>query len=135
MQGFWDFFWVMIWFYLAACYFGLLFLTLGSVLVNPTLNGWLKALWVVALLFVPIISMLIYFLVNGGLGWKGDAPYWGMYSDRQPMPPETYADVSPNLGSKAGSELSKAQSLLNSGAITSDEFNRMKSRLSPGSAI
>ena len=53
---FWDFFWLMISFVLYVSYLVVLFLIVKDIFADSTRTGWSKAIWVLVLLFLPVIG-------------------------------------------------------------------------------
>ena len=65
MNDFWDWFWLMIWWFLFVAYLVLLWQICGDLFRDRDLSGWWKALWIVALIVVPWLSMLVYVIARG----------------------------------------------------------------------
>ena len=56
--------WLLIVFFMVV-YFMMLFRIIMDVFRNHESSGWVKAGWLIALLFFPLLTMLIYVIVNG----------------------------------------------------------------------
>ena len=65
MNDFWDWFWLMVWWFCFFAYLVLLFQIVGDLFRDHELSGWWKALWVIALIVVPFLSALIYIIARG----------------------------------------------------------------------
>jgi hypothetical protein len=65
MDGFWDLFWWFFWAFAFVAYLIVLFSILVDVFRDHTLNGWLKAVWILFLVFVPFITGLVYVITRG----------------------------------------------------------------------
>ena len=52
MDSFWDWFWLMVWWFFFVMYLVLLFQIVADLFRDRHLSGWWKALWVVALVLV-----------------------------------------------------------------------------------
>ncbi|MGV1036787.1 MAG: SHOCT domain-containing protein [Candidatus Nanopelagicales bacterium] len=103
-------------------YFMLLF-TVVFDLFRRDMSGWWKALWFVFLLVIPFFSLLIYVIAYGrGMAQRNQE----MAVAAQKQQADYIRSVS-DTGS-ATDQISKAQELLNSGAITQDEFNALKQK-------
>ncbi|WP_337026936.1 hypothetical protein, partial [Microbacterium sp. LB16] len=77
-QGFWGSFWDIIWWFLTIfifiSYLFVLFAIIGDLFRDHKLNGWWKAVWIVFLLFFPIITALVYLIARGrGMGERSQA--------------------------------------------------------------
>ena len=67
-----DFMWSLFVIFFMVIYFMILFSIIGDLFRSHDLNGVSKAIWVLAILFLPLISMLIYLIVRGdGMAERG----------------------------------------------------------------
>ena len=64
-MDFGDFFWLLIWSFVFVFYLMILFQIIGDLFRDKELSGWLKALWIVALILVPFLTALIYLIARG----------------------------------------------------------------------
>ena len=60
-----DFFWTMMIFFLWVIWIWLLITVFIDLFRNKAMNGWKKALWVIFLIFLPLLGVLIYLIVHG----------------------------------------------------------------------
>jgi hypothetical protein len=122
LSNVWD---VILWFFAAYVFIAYLFalvLVLADIYRDADLNGWLKALWTLCLIFVPLLTVIVYVIVRGkGMNERNSR---GMGTPPEPT------DYTPRWGSglSASDEIAKAQSLLQAGAITQDEFTALKAK-------
>ena len=65
MDSFWDFFWFIIAFFLLMAYLMVLFQILTDMFRDHELSGWWKAVWVLFLIFFPILTALVYLIARG----------------------------------------------------------------------
>jgi hypothetical protein len=86
------------------------------------LNGWMKALWLILLVFVPWITGLVYLIVRG----KGMAER----SARKQVEYQEYSQEELRKISFASptEEIAKAQALRDQGVITDGEFEALKAK-------
>lgn len=120
-----DFWSIIVWFFWAYVYIAYLFalvLVLADIFRDRSLNGWFKALWIACLIFVPLVTVLVYLVTRGkGMNARnsGGTPTVPEPDDYRPriIPPASPSD-----------EISKAQALLASGSITQDEFAALKAK-------
>ena len=125
-MDFWASFWNIIWFFVSAfifvAYLIALFTIITDLFRDRELNGWWKALWLVALLFIPFITSLVYLITRG----KGMAERSHKSAVESTRAAEDYirtvAHVSPS------DEIVKAKALLDAGTITVDEYEHLKRR-------
>lgn len=117
------FFWVFVF----VAYLMVLFSIIGDIFRDHTLNGWGKAVWVLFLIFVPFLTALIYLIARGS-GMQKRA-----IAQAQEMQEQQAAYIRATAGSSsAADDISKAKSLLDSGAISQAEFDALKSKALAG---
>jgi len=87
------------------------------------LSGWAKAVWVFFLVFVPIIAVLIYLIV------RGDDMRQRAIDEQRRLRDTTDEYIRSVAGSSPVDELHKLDQLRASGAISQDEFERLKARV------
>jgi ABC-type multidrug transport system fused ATPase/permease subunit len=87
------------------------------------LSGWAKAAWVFFLVFLPVIAVLIYLIVRGS-GMRERA-----LAEQAQMKQASDEYIRSVAGSSPIDELHKLDALRARGAISQDEFERMKARI------
>ncbi len=122
-MNFSDFFWLLIWSFFLVMYLMLLFQVIGDLFRDRDVSGWVKALWVIALIVLPFITLLIYLIVRGK----------GMAERQSGAIRQAQADTDEYIKSVAGSsnaadQIASAKTLLDNGTITQDEFDRLKAK-------
>ena len=86
-------------------------------------SGWGKAIWVIALIIFPWISALIYLIVRG----KGMSERRMKEMAEMQKAQDAYIrDVAGGTG--PADQIAQAKSLLDSGAISQEEFDRLKAK-------
>jgi hypothetical protein len=125
MNSFWDWFWLMVWWFFFVWYLIILFQIIRDVFRDDSLNGWVKALWVIFLIIVPFLSMLIYLIVRGrGMGERQMAEYAGARAANE----QYIRSVAGSGSSNAADQIASAKGLLDSGAITPAEYEQLKQK-------
>ena len=121
-ENFWDIFW---WFFIVYAFIAFLwalFVVIGDLFRDDELSGWLKAVWILFLVFVPLLTVLVYVIARG----KGMAERSMERARANREATDAYirsvATASPS------EEITKATALRDSGTITADEFERIKSK-------
>ena len=111
-----EIFLFVIWIYI-------LFTIIGDIFRDHEMSGWAKAVWIIFLVFIPYISMLVYLIARGSgmreraLKAQSEAKHhMDSYIQQQ-------AHVSP------ADELHKLNDLKEKGALSSEEFDRAKTKL------
>ena len=114
-----DLFWTTFIVFGWILWFWLLIRVYGDVFSRQDIGGGAKTGWVVFTLVLPFIGVLVY-LISQGRGMQERAE---RAMEKQRVATEAYIR---SVASEADStQMSKARDLLKSGAITTDEFDRM----------
>ncbi len=116
-----DFLWFLLWGFYFVAYIYVVVLIITDLFRDDQLNGWLKALWIIALLFVPFLTALVYIIVRG----KGMAAR--SLSSRDSVVPES-DDYRPAASATPAADIAQAKELLDAGSITQGEFEALKSK-------
>jgi hypothetical protein len=110
-------------FYLVVTLIWILFTIIGDVFRDSELSGVGKALWLLALLFVPWLGAFVYLIARGD-GMRQRA--MKDQAERQQAAESYIRDVA---GSSPVDELAKLSALRNEGAISPEEYERLKGQL------
>ena len=118
-----DILWSMIIFFAWVAWIWVLIVIIGDLFRRHDTSGWAKAAWVIFLIVLPFIGVLVYLIVNGH----------GMAERSAKQSRETQAqfnDYVQSVASSGGaaSEIEKAKTLLDNGAITQSEFDSLKAK-------
>lgn len=122
LNSIWDWFWFLFWAFVYVAYLFALIYIIIDVFRDHALNGWLKALWVIFLVFVPFITAFVYLIARGsGMAER---------SARKQTEYQEYSDEYIRSVSFANpaDEIAKAKSLLDAGTITQGEFDALKAK-------
>jgi hypothetical protein len=124
MDSFWDFFWFIISFFLLMAYLMVLFQIVGDLFRDKGVSGGVKAVWVFFLIFLPILTSLVYLVLRGqGMTERSVAAARAAQSDT-----ESYIrSVSAGAGSPAD-EIARAKALLDAGSISQPEYESLKAK-------
>ena len=127
-MDFWSFFWLLVWSFFFVAYLMILFHIFGDLFRDKELGGFAKVVWVVVLLVFPFLAALVYLIARGH----------GMAERQMKGAMEMKAAQDEYIRSVAGGgaatssspveQLSRAKALLDSGAITSDEYAALKTK-------
>jgi hypothetical protein len=121
-----DAFWTMIIFFAWVIWFWMLIVIFSDLFRRDDVSGWGKAGWFILILFLPYIGVLIYLIAQG--------KHMAERRQRDAIEAKSQFDdyvrqVSATQGSGNGSatdQISQAKQLLDSGAITAEEFEAIK---------
>ena len=122
-SNFWETIWQILVVFVLVAYLIVLFQIIVDLFRDKKLGGFSKAIWFLGLIFVPIFTALLYILFRGR----------GMSERQIEAVKEARAETDAYIRSVAGSkspteQIAEAKALLDSGAISADEFARLKSK-------
>ncbi len=121
-MGFWDFFWLMVWGFVFISYLMVLFQVIADIFSDRSLNGWAKTIWVIALFIAPPLTALVYLIARGrGMGER----QLQAAADSRAAAEQYVRSVA---GSSPADSIAKAKALLDSGAISQQEFEVLKAK-------
>ena len=119
-----DVLWTMILFFCWVAWIWLLIVIISDVF-RRDMSGWAKAGWIVFLIVLPFLGALVYVVANGK----------EMTERRVRDVAASQAHLDDHIRSVAGSgdggaagEIQRAKQLLDSGAITQQEFEQLKAK-------
>ncbi|MEV5651145.1 SHOCT domain-containing protein [Nocardia sp. NPDC052254] len=119
---FWDVFWLIIMSFAFVAYLILLFTIITDLFRDHTTSGWVKAIWVVFLFILPLITSLVYLIVRGG----GMAQRSAQEAQRIDTAQREY--IKETAGTSSAAQIADAKKLLEEGTITREEFDRIKAK-------
>ena len=106
-------------------YFMILFNIIFDIFRSHDMGGFAKALWLIFILFIPLISMLVYVIVRGpGMAKRSQE----MAKEAQKQQLEYAKQLVNQDGATTVDQIANAQKLLDSGAITQAEFDQIKAK-------
>lgn len=121
MSSLTDVFMTLLSVFLFVAYIVVMFQIIAD-LFRRSSSGWSKAAWVIGLLFIPILTALIYLVVHGrGMAERQQAAVRRAAAD-------TEAYVRQIAGTSPADEIAKAKNLLEAGTITPAEYDTLKLR-------
>ncbi|KPN18679.1 PLDc N-terminal domain-containing protein [Arthrobacter sp. Edens01] len=122
-MNFFEVLWSIIAVFFLFAYLMLLFQIFADLFRDDSMNGWVKAVWVFFLLFLPYITALVYVIARGRSMAARSAQ---RASESQE---QAAAYIRRTAGTQnAAEQISSAKSMLDEGLITSDEFGRLKAK-------
>ncbi len=124
MGSFWSSIWDTIWWFLTIFIFVAYLMALFSIITDlfrdRKLSGVAKAVWLLFLIFLPFLTALAYLIVRGGgMAERANA-------QAQQAKDATDAYVREVAGTGPAAEIASAKKLLDTGAITPEEYERLK---------
>jgi hypothetical protein len=129
-MSFWDIIWFIIVSFAFVAYLMVMFSIIGDLFRDDSASGVAKAIWIVCLIFLPFLTSIVYLIARGGGMAERSARTQQANTDaaaayvRQLAAPPSPAD-----------EIAKAKALLDSGAISAQEFGALKARVLGGAQV
>jgi hypothetical protein len=114
----------MLVFFLWVMWFWMLIVVLTDVFGRRDIGGWAKAGWTVMMVFLPLLGVLIYLIAHGSS--MADRRAAEVQAQQAQLDQHIRKVAGAPGGDGAASEIASAKSLLDSGAISPDEFEQLK---------
>ncbi len=122
MSNFWDVVWLMVSTFFFVAYLIIMFQIVVDLFRDDELGGGSKVLWVIGLIFLPVLTAIIYIVARGqGMATRQRASMQRAKSD-------TEAYIKGVAGRTPAAEIAEAKALLDAGTISQAEFDRLKAK-------
>jgi hypothetical protein len=122
MSYFWDAVVLMASTFFFIAYLIILFQVIVDLFRDSEMGGGAKVLWILGLVFVPLLTALIYVLARGsGMAER-------QRSAVKAARAETDAYIRDVAGKSPADHIADAKKLLDAGTINADEFARLKAK-------
>lgn len=118
--SFWDVLWTTFVIFVWAMFLVVLINVVIDLFRSHDISGWMKALWLLILIALPLLGVLIYLIARGG----------GM-AERAQKAQQAQVDHLKEMVGTAGTpadQIAQAKTLLDSGAIDQAEFDTLKAK-------
>jgi Phospholipase_D-nuclease N-terminal/Short C-terminal domain len=120
-----DIFWSLLWFYFLFMWIMILFHIVSDLFRDHSLSGVTKTLWVLFLVFLPVVGVLVYLFSRG----KGMAERSAAQQQRAEEHFARYVrNVAADGAASPTEQIARAKELLDAGAIDQSEFDRLKTK-------
>lgn len=126
-MSFGEILWTMLIIFVMINYFIILFSVVADLFRNDESSGISKALWIIALIIVPFLTVLIYIILNSsGMARRNARAASEVREAQANYVREVVGTTSPT------EQIAKASELLKSGAISQGEFDSLKAKALAG---
>ena len=122
MSNFWDILYLIASAFFFVAYLIVLFHVVVDLFRDADLRGGIKVLWLVGLIFLPVLTALLYILARG----RGMAER--QRSAMQRAKSDTDAYIREVAGKSPADQIADAKALLDAGTINPEEFARLKAK-------
>jgi hypothetical protein len=100
-------------------WFWLLIIVIGDLFRRHDISGWIKAIWVTALIVFPYLGIFAYMITQSR----------GMAERSTQQAQQARDQLRQVVGFSVADEIQKLDSLKKSGSITDQEFTRLRAKL------
>ena len=122
MSNFWDILYLIASAFCFVAYLIVLFHVVVDLFRDADLRGGIKVLWLVGLIFLPVLTALLYILARGrGMAERQQVAMQQAKSD-------TDAYIRKVAGKSPADQIADAKALLDAGTINPEEFARLKAK-------
>jgi predicted PurR-regulated permease PerM len=115
-------FWSMLFFFIWIAWIMILFRVIADIFRRDDMGGFAKAMWTIFVIIAPFLGVFIYLISQGDS--MANRQVEGMRAQQAQF--DSYVANVAGSGGGAAAEIEKAKSLLDSGAITQAEFEKLK---------
>jgi hypothetical protein len=122
-MSFWDVVWFIFISFAFVAYLMVMFSILTDLFRDRETSGVMKAVWVVALIFLPLLTSLVYLIVRGrGMTERSTRSAEAMKEQQDAYIRQVAAASTP------ADQIEKARSMLDAGVISQNEFESLKAK-------
>lgn len=118
----WDILVTTFSFFFFIAYLFILFQVVSDLFRDHEASGIYKAAWIIFLLFIPLLTSLVYLIVRG----KGMAERHRAQVQKSVSATNEY--IREVAGKSPAEQISDAKKLLDDGVITEDEYQKLKAK-------
>lgn len=121
-SNFWEVLWLILSTFFLITYLIVLFQIIVDLFRDREIGGFARTIWVIALIFVPMLTALAYLLTRGsGMGRR-------QIQAAQEARAEAETYIRNVAGTSPAEQIARASGLLKEGVISEAEFNALKAK-------
>ena len=122
-MSFWDIVWFIFITWAFVAYLMVMFSIIGDIFRDPELSGVGKAVWMIALIFLPFLTAVVYLISRGRSMAERSMRAAAIHRQQQD-------DYIRDVAGKASptEQITQARALLDSGAISQPEYDILKTK-------
>ena len=122
-MSFWDVVWFIFISFAFVAYLMVMFSIITDLFRDRETSGWAKAVWIVLLIFFPLITALVYLIARGsGMTERSMRTAEAMKAQQDSYIRDVAGNASPV------DQVAKAKAMLDAGAISQSEFDALKAK-------
>ncbi|HEX5861925.1 MAG TPA: SHOCT domain-containing protein [Nocardioides sp.] len=123
-MSFWDVVWFIIISFAFIAYLMVMFSIISDLFRDKETSGFMKAVWIICLIFLPFVTALVYLITRGNS--MGERSMQQASEMRQAQ--DAYIRDVAGGSTTPADQIARAKEMLDSGAITQQEFDRLKEK-------
>ena len=124
-MSFWDIIWFLVISFFFIAYLMMLFNIISDLFRDHQMSGVAKAIWMIALIFVPFLAALVYVIARGS--GMADRHYESA-ARSQARQDDYIRSVAGNGPSSPTTEIAQARTMLDEGVLNQSEFDAIKAK-------
>lgn len=122
-MSFWDIVWFILISFAFVAYLMVMFAVIGDLFRDPEASGFEKAVWIIALIFLPFLTLVVYLIAKGNdMGARQARSVEQMREQQDAYIRQVASSTAP------AEQIAQAKSMLDSGTITPAEYERLKEK-------
>jgi hypothetical protein len=122
-MSFWEAVWLIVVGFAFIVQLMLMFMIVSDLFRDRNSSGAVKALWIVALLVLPLLTALVYLVVRGrGMAERSAREAVAVQQAQEAYIREVAGSTAPT------DQIAQARALLDAGAISQPEYDRLKDK-------
>jgi Phospholipase_D-nuclease N-terminal len=126
-MSFGDIVWFIFISFAFVAYLMVLFSILGDLFRDKETSGWVKAIWIIALIVFPFLSAFIYVVARGrGMAERRVAEVAEMQTQTDAYIRDVASQSAP--AATPADQIAQAQQMLSQGVISQPEYDRLKAK-------
>ncbi len=122
-MSFWDVVWFIFISFAFVAYLMVMFQIIADLFRDRDASGFVKAVWIIALIFLPLITALVYLIVRGRTMTERTAQSAAEMRQAQ----DAYIREVAGKSSPAD-QIAQAKAMFDSGVISQPEYDRLKEK-------
>ncbi|MDF3043902.1 MAG: hypothetical protein K0R30_130 [Ornithinibacter sp.] len=122
-MSFWEAVWLIVISFAFIAYLMAMFMIIVDLFRDSSVSGVMKAVWLVLLIVVPLVTALVYLAVRGDGMAERTAEH---HRDARQAQDEYVRSVA--RGSGPAEQIAEGKRMLDAGAITATEFDALKAK-------
>jgi hypothetical protein len=123
-MSFWNIIWFIVVSFVFFAYLMVMFRIIVDLFSDPTVSGVAKAVWMIALVFLPFLTSFVYLIVRGnGMAERASTQMRDVRAQQ-----DSYIRQVAGTAPSATDQITQAKQLMDSGAIDAAEFASLKAK-------